>query len=215
MKIMDKRKLFQLRSIEAVKSEMKILATLIHPYILYLQYAFHDVSNCYLVSEYLSGGNLRFHLNNPRNVFTERQAQFIVACLILGVEFLHNNGVIHRDIRPENIIFDAEGYCKLSDFCMARVWQKENACDTSGHAGYIAPEVLLREPHSLQSDYFAIGIVAHELMKGHKPWDAPNREVYRENVLKSQYSLKKAMTPETWTHEASDFINKCIKRKRN
>lgn len=128
---------------------------------------------------------------------------------------MHNNGVIHRDIRPENIIFDAEGYCKLSDFCMARVWQKDNASDTSGIPGYIAPEVMLREPHSIQSDYFQIGIVAHELMKGCKPWDAPNREVYRENLLKTQYSIKKAGTPETWTHEASDFINKCIKRKCN
>jgi serine/threonine protein kinase len=67
----------------------------------------------------------------------------------MGVEFLHSNGVIHRDIRPENILFDQEGYCKLADFCMARLWQKDNASDTSGTAGYIAPEVMLREPHSL------------------------------------------------------------------
>lgn len=71
MKIMDKRKLYQMRSIEAVKSEMHILASLIHPFIVYLQYAFHDTSNCYLISEYLSGGNLRYTMKKKVQ-FTER-----------------------------------------------------------------------------------------------------------------------------------------------
>ena len=213
MKIMDKRKLFQLRSIEAVKAEMKILASLIHPYILYLQYAFHDVCNCYLVSEYLSGGNLRFHLNNPRNVFTERQAQFIVACLILGVEFLHNNGVIHRDIRPENIIFDAEGYCKLSDFCMARVWQKENACDTSGHAGYIAPEVLKGE-YTNKCDMWSIGVILYILLSGNPPFNGRSDQEIISKVRKGNWDFHGAIWQEI-SNEARDLIKKLILKNPN
>ena len=215
MKIMDKRRLYEMRSIECIKQEMNILAKVIHPFILYLEYAFHDEKNAYMVTEYLKGGDLRYYLDNPNHVFEEKQAQFIIACVILAVEFLHNNGIVHRDIRPENIIFDKDGYCKLADFCLARIWSKNNANDTSGHAGYLAPEVMLRENHSTAVDYFQIGIVAHELMLRTKPWPDDNREVYRENLVNRQVILKKISTPENWGHEASDFINKCIKRKQN
>lgn len=194
---------------------MDILSKLIHPFIVNLNYAFHDQNNAYMVMEYLKGGDLRYHLNRERLTFTEKQAQFIIACLVLALEFLHSNGVLFRDLRPENIMFDEEGYCRLIDFGLARTWRKENYSDTSGAPGYIAPEVLMREEQGTGVDYFAVGIIAHELMLKKRPWNdnGGDRDVYREEVLKAQVTLKKSDTPETWGHEASDFINKCIKRK--
>ena len=106
MKICDKRKLYMMRSVESVRCEMKILSEIIHPLCLNMQYAFHDTKNVYMVSEYLKGGSLRYFMNKDNIVFTEKQTQFIIACLILALEFLHNNGVLHRDIRPENMVFD-------------------------------------------------------------------------------------------------------------
>ena len=135
--------------------------------------------------------------------------------MILAVEFIHNNGILHRDIRPENIFLDEFGYCKLGDFGLSRMWQARNSSDTSGHPGYIAPETLLRENYGTGVDYFAIGIVAHELMLKRRPWPGDDRETYKNNIMHYQYSLKKADSPESWNHEASDFINKCIKRKIN
>lgn len=98
-----------------------------------------------MVMEYLKGGDLRYFLNKERQQFTEKQAQFIIACLVLALEFLHQNGVIFRDLRPENVLFDEEGYCRLVDFGLAREWRKDNYSDTSGFPGYIAPEIILRE----------------------------------------------------------------------
>lgn len=112
-------------------------------------------------------------------MFSDAQSRFIIACLILSIEFLHNNGILHRDIRPENIIFDEYGFCKLADFGLARVWQEQNSSDTSGHPGYIAPEILLRENYGTEVDYFAIGVVAHELMLGKRPWPGDDRETYK------------------------------------
>ena len=63
------------------------------------------------------------------------------------------------------MVFDEQGYCKLVDFGLAREWQDNNMSDTSGHPGYIAPEVLNREKQGIAADYFAVGIVAHELMR--------------------------------------------------
>lgn len=97
-----------------------------------------------MVTDFMVGGDLRYHLKRKRRKFTERQSQFIIACIVSGLEYLHNNGVIHRDIRPENVLIDARGYCKITDFGLARVWQPLNSSDTSGTPGYAAPEVLNR-----------------------------------------------------------------------
>ena len=85
--------------------------------------------------------------------------------------------------------------------------------DTSGAPGYIAPEVLNREKHGTAADYFAVGVVAHELMRAKRPWDGETRDAYKKAVMIEQIVLKKSMIPENWGQEAADFINKCIKRK--
>lgn len=136
-----------------------------------------------------------------------------MAVLIIALEFLHNNGFLHRDLAPENIIFDEKGYPKLADFGLAREWRKDNMSDTSGRAGYIAPEILLREPQGPGVDYFALGVITWEIMLKTSPWPRDSRKAYRDAVLTQQAALKKADTPDSWSHEAADFINKCIKRR--
>ena len=71
MKVMDKKMLFQTRSVECIKSEMRVLRRIIHPFVLNLNYAFHNVDNCYMVTEYLKGGDLQYHFNRGVN-FSEK-----------------------------------------------------------------------------------------------------------------------------------------------
>jgi len=61
----------------------------------------------------------------------------MISCMILGLEYIHNNGIIHRDIKPENLVFDAKGYIHITDFGIARVWNPNNSQDTSGTPGYM------------------------------------------------------------------------------
>jgi len=62
----------------------------------------------------------------------------------LSLEYIHNRSIIHRDVKPENLVFDDEGYLYLTDFGIARIWKPSNYADTSGTPGYMAPEVMLR-----------------------------------------------------------------------
>ena len=70
--------------------------------------------------------------------------EFFVACLIAGLEYCHEKQIIHRDIKPENLVIDMDGYVRITDFGIARIWRPENAQDTSGTPGYMAPEVMCR-----------------------------------------------------------------------
>jgi serine/threonine protein kinase len=63
---------------------------------------------------------------------------------VAGLESIHNKNIIHRDIKPENLVLDEEGYLRITDFGIARLWRAENSADTSGTPGYMAPEVMCR-----------------------------------------------------------------------
>lgn len=166
-----------------------------------------------MVTDYLNGGDLAYYLHFKKKRFTEKQAKFIIANIILALEFVHSNGVIHRDVRPENCVFDDQGYLSLIDFGLARICFKNNSSDTSGTPCYMAPEILLRQNHSYTSDFFGLGVILHEMMTGRKPYKGPDRISYKEQVLDAQKLLKKIDTPESWNLEATDFINKCISRR--
>jgi len=76
--------------------------------------------------DFLSGGDLRFHLCRCRK-FTEETTKFFVACLVSALEYVHENKIIHRDIKPENLVVGNDGYLRITDFGIARVWRSENS----------------------------------------------------------------------------------------
>ena len=117
----------------------------------------------------LTGGDLRYHIVK-RTRFTEAESKFLIACLILGLEHIHKEKIIHRDIKPENLVLDAHGYLRITDLGIAKVLKAENSAETSGTPGYMAPEVLAMKNHGIVSDYFAVGVLAYELMKGRRPY---------------------------------------------
>ncbi len=130
-----------------------------------MRYAFQDSDNLYLVMDYLSGGDLRYHVSKMKK-FNEEQTKFFVCCIVLGLEYLHVNNVLHRDIKPENLVLDDKGYVKITDFGIAKYYQKENYSETSGTPGYMSPEVMCGQNHTLAVDYFALGVLIYEFMIG-------------------------------------------------
>ena len=165
------------------------------------------------MTDYHNSGDLSYYMHIKKKKFTEVQAKFLIANIIICLDFLHNCGVIHRDVRPQNLVFDERGYLHLIDFGYARFLTKYNAADTSGTPCYMAPEVVLRQPQTFTSDFFAVGVILHEIMTGRLPYPGPDRISYKQQLLDHQALLKKVDTPEQWSLEATDFINKCISRR--
>jgi serine/threonine protein kinase len=86
------------------------------------------------------------------------------------------NNIIHRDLKPENLVFDDVGYLRITDLGIARIIKANNDCDTSGTPGYMAPEVMCRQNHGFPVDFYAIGIIAYELMLGKRPYNGKSRK---------------------------------------
>jgi serine/threonine protein kinase len=106
-----------------------------------------------------------------------------VACILTGLEYLHINGILHRDIKPENIVLQRNGYLRITDLGIARVWREDNAKDTSGTPGYMAPEVMCRLNHGVAVDYYALGVIAYECMMGRRPYLGRSRREIRDQIL--------------------------------
>lgn len=154
LKEMHKAKIISKRSVHSVMNERTLLNQINNSFIVNMKYAFQDRESLYLVMDLLTGGDLRFHICVYRK-FSEEQTKFFVACILAGLEFLHENSIIHRDIKPENLVFEESGYLRITDLGIARKWNPDNAKETSGTPGYMAPEVMCRQNHNIEVDYFA------------------------------------------------------------
>jgi serine/threonine protein kinase len=150
-----------------------------------IKYAFQDRENLYLVSDLLTGGDLRFHIGKKKR-FSEDETRFMMGCLILGLEYMHSQSVIHRDIKPENIIMEANGYLRITDFGISKMYRVDNSADTSGTPGYMAPEVMCRQNHTYAVDYFALGVIGYEFMLGRRPYIGKTRKDIRDMMFSTQ-----------------------------
>jgi serine/threonine protein kinase len=212
MKEMSKSKIIDKRSEKSVKSERDMLELMNHPFIINMHFSFQDTDNLYIAMDLLTGGDLRYHICKHKKFF-EEQTKFFIACIILSLDYIHTNNILHRDLKPENLVLDSNGYMKLTDFGIAKVYKKENFRETSGTLGYMAPEVLCAQNHTIAVDYFALGVIGYELMNGTRPYIGKNRKEIKEKIMAKQVQVKKEQIPRGWSVESADFINRLLQRK--
>jgi serine/threonine protein kinase len=129
----DKNKSFAIKSLSkasilkrksglvSIFTELKILASISHTFICNSHYAFQDEAYLYLVLDLARGGDLRYNLSASGGRFSETRAKFYIAQVILALEYLHRIGIIHRDVKPENLLLNDDGYIKLADFGVSKV----------------------------------------------------------------------------------------------
>lgn len=196
--------------IENTNSERRILAQLRHPFIVSLKYAFQSTDKLYLVTEYCKGGELFFHLKRMRS-FTLEMAKFYCAELTLALEYLHYNNIIYRDLKPENILLDEEGHIKLADFGLSKdgISLTKTFCGTPE---YIAPEMLLSSIHGYTQsvDWWALGIVAYEMLFGYPPFVDENFDRLSHKILKKPLAFPNSYKVSS---SAKYFIQCLLRRK--
>ena len=211
---MSKAKIISKRSEDNIMSEKNILSKINHPFIVNMHFSFQDYDNLYLIMDYLSGGDLRYHLSHRKaSLFNENQTKFFLSNIIIALEYIHSKKIIHRDIKPENLLLDMNGYLRLTDFGIAVYNKKENKKESNGTAGYVAPEVILQQDYNYSSDFFALGVIGYEFMQGNRPFYAGNKKQIKDLILIYQPKIKTNQMKKGWSENSRDFINKLLQRR--
>ncbi|KNE68754.1 AGC/YANK protein kinase [Allomyces macrogynus ATCC 38327] len=194
LKYINKEQCIKKRAYRNIFRERTLLENLEHPFIVNLRYAFQDDENMFMVLDLMLGGDLRFHLNRMGK-FTERMAVFYAAELSSALMYLHTRRVVHRDIKPDNILLDAEGHVHLTDFNCATVLEdRKKVTSETGTQGYMAPEVYGDQGYNEAVDWWSLGVVLWECLHGERPFSA-------SRIDKLVYRVKNA--PITFSEEMS------------
>lgn len=187
MKVLSKKVIVQKKEIQHTIGERNIMvrtATTESPFIVGLKFSFQTASDLYLVTDFMSGGELFWHLQKEGR-FVEERAKFYIAELILALRHLHQHDIVYRDLKPENILLDANGHIALCDFGLSKANLAKNDTTNTfcGTTEYLAPEVLLDEQgYTKMVDFWSLGVLVFEMCCGWSPFYAEDTQQMYKNI---------------------------------
>ena len=208
MKILNKNILKIKKQQLHTKTERDLMVKINCPFIVNIKSAFQDNTKLYIVSEFMQGGDMFFHLHDGQIVvFNNEKCKFYILELVLAIEFLHKHNMVYRDLKPENILLDEKGHVKLTDFGLSKILETESdkAFTICGTPQYLAPEVLLKKGYDKSVDWWSLGCVMYEMLTGKLPF-----AIKRGIKLNSKIYEKGVVFPKNLTKEAKDLIQNLL-----
>lgn len=207
MKVLRKDRILNQNLTRYARTERNVLSIMNHPFIVKLNYAFQTENKLYLLLDYCPGGDLGNAITKKRR-FSEDLAKIYAAEITLALEALHSKDIIFRDLKPDNVVLDADGHALLTDFGLSKEGVKEGLQKSfCGSVAYLAPEMLRRSGHNKTVDWYLLGVLIYEMLVGMPPYFSSNRDELFENIKKAQLKLPKALS-----EEAKNLITHLLKR---
>nr|AML78816.1 putative LOV domain-containing protein [Gyrostemon ramulosus] len=213
MKAMDKNVMLNRNKVHRARAEREILDMLDHPFLPALYASFQTKTHICLITDYYPGGELFMLLDRqPKKVLKEDTARFYAAQVVVALEYLHCQGIIYRDLKPENVLLQGNGHVSLTDFdlsCLtscrpqllipssdekkkqqkrrnAPIFMAEPMRASNSFVGteeYIAPEIITGAGHTSAVDWWALGILLYEILFGYTPFRGKTRQKTFANIL--------------------------------
>jgi serine/threonine protein kinase len=206
MKVLPKKKVMTNQMWKYAEAEANILKKNNHPLVLSLYFSFQTPTNLYMVIDCCSDKTLE-SLITEKDKFSEEEARFYLAEIIVAIEYIHNIGVLYRDMKPENILIGLDGHIMLADFGLSKenVGKNELAKSFLGSPIYLAPEMVTGQGFTQSSDIYAIGIVFYEMLFGEDPYHTNDKVVLYERIKGMEVKMLEEVSP-----EAEDLLKRLL-----
>ena len=174
MKVMRKSTLAKNGLMKCAFNELNaLISCLHHPFIAQIYCVFQTPKRLHLLTDFYPGGDMRDLLDSKGN-FTEDLARLYIAEVVIALEFLHQQDIIYRDVKPENIVFEENGHVRLIDFGLAKenFSSQDKSNSFCGTLNYLAPEMVSHEGHDFSLDWYMLGCTLFEMLVGRPPFIA-------------------------------------------
>uniref|UniRef100_A0A8C1E2K4 Protein kinase C n=1 Tax=Cyprinus carpio carpio TaxID=630221 RepID=A0A8C1E2K4_CYPCA len=221
MKVVKKELVHDDEDIDWVQTEKHVFEQAsTNPFLVGLHSCFQTESRLFLVIEYVNGGDLMFHMQRQRKL-PEEHARFYAAEICIALNFLHEKGIIYRDLKLDNVLLDQDGHIKITDYgmCKEGIRPGDTTSTFCGTPNYIAPEILRGEDYGFSVDWWALGVLMFEMMAGRSPFDiiTDNPDMNTEEYLFQVILEKPIRIPRSLSVKAASvlkgFLNKDPKER--
>lgn len=208
MKVLDKDRIMAQNIFKYAMTERNVLSLTSHPFIVQLHYAFQTNEKLFLLLDYCPGGDLAEQLSIQAR-FSEPKAKFYLCEIVLALGDLHQKDIIFRDLKPDNVVLDADGHAMLTDFGLSRegVYDAKIAKSFCGSIAYLAPEMLNRSGHGKAVDWYLLGVLFYEMLVGIPPFFTNNKEQIYQNIKKGDLKI-----PNFVSEKATKLLRALLKR---
>lgn len=208
IKILKKEVILEKEEVGHTMTENAVLQSTNHPFLTSLKYSFQTKELLCFVLEYVNGGELFFHLSREK-LFTESRARFYISEITLAIGYLHDHGIIYRDLKLENLLLDKEGHIKITDFglCKEEITYGTTTTTFCGTPEYLAPEILEDNDYGRAVDWWGVGVVLFEMMCGHLPFYNRNHEVLFDMILREPVTL-----PDHLSEDAQSILSGLLQK---
>ncbi|XP_043842789.1 serine/threonine-protein kinase N3 isoform X3 [Dromiciops gliroides] len=166
----------ELESLYCEKRILEMVGHSGHPFLLSLLACFQTPSHFCFMTEFVPGGDLMMRIHT--DVFPEPQARFYLACVVLGLQFLHEKKIVYRDLKLDNLLLDDKGFLKIADFglCKEGMGFGDRTSTFCGTPEFLAPEVLTDESYTRAVDWWGLGVLLYEMLVGECPFPGDTEE---------------------------------------
>ncbi|CAE7741291.1 PRKG1 [Symbiodinium pilosum] len=210
LKAVSKGYLAHLRMEYSVLNEKRILKMLDTPFVVRLLATYSGREHVYFLLEAALGGELFTTYERLKLYGSEEHARFYVACVTEALTHLHEKHVIYRDLKPENLLLDVRGFCKVTDMGLAKI--TTNATFTMvGTPDYMAPEVIEQSGHTKSVDWWTLGVLLFELLAGHAPFESKSGNAQETYALVKK-GIETVRFPDSVKSEAGALVRNLCHR---
>uniref|UniRef100_A0A3Q3VRL4 protein kinase C n=1 Tax=Mola mola TaxID=94237 RepID=A0A3Q3VRL4_MOLML len=198
----------ELDSLFCEKSIFEVINASQHPFLVNLHGCFQTADHVCFVMAYSPGGDLMTHIHT--NIFTEKQTRFYSSCVLLGLEFLHQNKIVYRDLKLDNLLMDADGFVRIADFglCKEGMGHGDRTSTFCGTPEFLAPEVLTDNNYTRSVDWWGLGVLIYEMLVGESPFPGDDEEEVFDSIVNDDVRY-----PRFLSQESVSLIQQLLQKK--